>query len=68
MEICVDESKLKEVIKQALVEVLEDRKGIIYELLSEIIEDIALAHAIREGEATGQVSKREILDSFRDQA
>ena len=68
MEILVDENRLKEVIKQALLEILEDRKGVIYEVLSEVIEDIALARAIKEGETTGSVSKREILDILRDQA
>ena len=62
MEIRVDESKLKELMKQALVEVLEDRKEVIYDILSELIEDIALAHAIKEGEATESVGKQEILD------
>ena len=62
MEIRVDESKLKELMKQALVEVLEDRKEVIYDILSELIEDIGLAHAIKEGEATESVGKQEILD------
>ena len=62
MEICIDESKFKELMKQALVEVLEDRREAIYEILSEVIEDIGLAHAIREGEATESVGKQEILD------
>ena len=34
MEIRVDESKLKELMKQDLVEVLEDRKEVIYDILS----------------------------------
>lgn len=62
MEICIDESKLKELMKQALVEVLEDRKEVIYDILSEVIEDLGLAHAIREEEASESVDKKEILD------
>ena len=62
MEICIDESKFKELMKQALVEALEDRKEMIYDMLSEVIEDIGLAHAIKEGEATESVGKQEILD------
>ncbi|MEW6182688.1 MAG: hypothetical protein AB1500_05855 [Bacillota bacterium] len=62
MEICIDESKLKELMKQALVEVLEDRREVIYEILSEAIEDIALAHAIKDEEATESVDKQKILD------
>ncbi|MDI6790201.1 MAG: hypothetical protein QME44_05885 [Thermodesulfobacteriota bacterium] len=58
----LDEKKIKELMKEALVEVLEDRKEVLYGILSEAIEDVALVHAIREGEATGTVSKKEILD------
>jgi len=66
MEICIDESKLKELMKQALAEVLEDRKEVIYDILSELIEDVGLAHAIKEGEATESVGKQEILDILQD--
>ena len=68
MEICMDESKLKELMKQALVEILEDRKDVIHEILSDVIEDIAFAHAIKEGEATEAVGKQEILDILQGQA
>jgi hypothetical protein len=68
MEICMDESKLKELMKQALFEVLEDRKEVIYETLCDVIEDIGLAHAITEGEATEAVGKQEILDILQSQA
>jgi len=57
-----DESTLKDLMKQAVVEVLEDRKEMIYDLLSEVIEDIGLAHAIKEGEPSESVDKQEILD------
>jgi hypothetical protein len=67
MEIGFDENKLKDIMKQALVEVLDDRKGVIYEILAEIIEDIALSHAIKEGEATKSVSKRQILSIIQGQ-
>ena len=68
MEISMDEIKLKELMKQALVEVLEDRKEVIYTILSEVIEDIALAHAVEEGQTTHSVSKQEILDILQSRA
>jgi hypothetical protein len=68
IEIVVDESKLKALMKEALVEVLEDRKEVIYEILSEVIQDIALAQAIKERETTEAVSKQEILDILQDHA
>lgn len=62
MELCMDENRLKELMKQAMMEMLEDRKEVIYELFSEIIEDIGLARAIEEGEETDSVDRREVFD------
>ena len=58
----LDERKIKELMKEALVEVIEDRKEVLYDILSEVIEDVALVHAIREGETTEMVSKKEVFD------
>ncbi|MBI4963289.1 MAG: hypothetical protein HY913_08430 [Desulfomonile tiedjei] len=55
-------SKLKELMKEALMEVLEDRKDVIYDIQSGVIEDRALVSAIKEGEATKSIDKQEILD------
>ena len=62
MEICIDETKLKEIMKEAVLEALKDQKEVIYDILAEVMEDIALAQAIKEGETTETVSKEEILD------
>lgn len=64
----LDERKIKELMKEALVEVLEDRKEVIYDILSEVVEDIALVHAIREGEGSEGVSKKEIFDILEGRA
>ena len=61
MEIPVDESKIKQCFKEALFEVLEERKDVLYELIAEVMEDIALIRAIQEGENTKPVSKQEVL-------
>lgn len=68
METLIDENKLKKIFKEALVEILEDRKETLYELIVEAIEDIALAHAIREGEGTKPVSKQEIFTLLEGRA
>ncbi|MFH1146764.1 MAG: hypothetical protein V1736_03570 [Pseudomonadota bacterium] len=49
-------------MKEALVEVLDDRRDVLYDILSEVMEDVALVHEIREGEATEMVSRKEIFD------
>lgn len=57
----IDESHLKEILKEALIEVIEERRNLFYELIAEALEDIALVHAIKEGEATETVSRDEIF-------
>ncbi len=65
-EINLDEIKLKELLKTVIVEVLQEQKEVLYDLLAEIMEDIALERAIKEGENTETVSREaifKILDS-----
>ena len=61
MSISQDEQKTKELFKQAMLELLEERKEIFYELFADVIEDTILVHAIREGETTEAVDRTEIL-------
>jgi hypothetical protein len=66
MEAFIDEGKIKQLFKEALVEVIEERKEVFYELLTEVLEDIALVRAIQEGEDTEPVSKDEVLKILED--
>jgi len=61
MAISIDEGRIKQLLKEALVEVLEERKDSLYELLAAVMEDIALVHAIQAGENTKPVSQQEVL-------
>lgn len=58
----IDEAKLKEALKSAIVEILEERKDLVREVLEEALEDIALARAIEEGEQSELVSRDEVLN------
>ncbi|MGH7494514.1 MAG: hypothetical protein ACREOO_19245 [bacterium] len=60
-QIVFDETRLKNVLKTALIEVLEERRALFSELFTEALEDIALVHAIKEGETTKAASKQEIF-------
>ena len=59
--ISVDEDKLKDLLKTAIVEVLEERKDLVRDLLEEALEDIGLVRAIEAGEQTGIVSRDEVF-------
>ena len=60
----IDEAKLKEALKTALVEILEERKDLVSEVLEEALEDIALARAIEEGEHSELVTRDEIFSAL----
>ena len=62
--ITIDEGKLKVLLKQALIEALEERAELIRDLLSEAVEDIALANAIKEGEGSQSISKDEVFQAL----
>jgi len=61
MEASLEDAKLKALLKESLIELLEERREEFSELLLEALEDMALSRAIREGEGTGLVDKQEIL-------
>lgn len=57
MATSMDEAKLKELLKSAVAEVLEERREFVKEIIEEAIEDVALARAIDEGVSTAEVSR-----------
>jgi hypothetical protein len=61
-----DETRLKEIFKAALTEVLQEKKGLFYELIAEVLEDVAMVRAIREGEDSGDATKAEVLGVLGD--
>jgi len=68
MQTQLDEGKLKQILKEALFEALEEKKDVFHELIVEAIEDIGLVNAIKEGKNTEPVSKQEIFDILEGQA
>ena len=62
MEALIDENKIKNLFKQAIIEAIEEKKDVVHDLFMEAIEDIALVRAIEEGESSDNVSRDEIFD------
>lgn len=58
-----DEEKLRVLVKTALLEVLEEHRGILRDIVEEAIEDFALARAIEEGLKTDAVAHDEVFAS-----
>ena len=68
MEPSINQAQLKNVIKTALVEVLEERQDLLYDAIEDAIEDVAFARAIEEGESTKLVTREEIFKLFEDKS
>jgi hypothetical protein len=64
MSISIDEAKLKQALKAAIVEILEERKDLVREVLEEALEDIALARAIEEGDQSELATREEVFDAL----
>jgi hypothetical protein len=62
--IIIDDQTLKGLLKEALIEVLQERPGLLRDMLAEAVEDIGLARAIREGEDTAVVSKDAVFKAL----
>lgn len=57
----VEETKLKELVKAALAEVLEERRDLVREAVAEAIEDLGLIRAIEEGARSETVGRQEVF-------
>ena len=66
--ISAEEAYLKDLLKQAILEVVQERKDVLQDILVEALEDLALAKAIEEGESTEVVSKAETLQILESTA
>ena len=60
------ESELKVLFKQAMTEVLEERRDLFYELFAEVIEDVGLMNAMREAETGETVDEATIFAILGD--
>jgi hypothetical protein len=60
-QVSADEEKLKQLVKAAVIEVLEERRDLLQEAIREALEDIALVRAIEEGEQTNPAARADVL-------
>ncbi|MEG3977798.1 hypothetical protein QT970_24705 [Microcoleus sp. herbarium8] len=65
--ITLDETKLKELLKAAIFELLKEQKEVFSEILTEALEDIGMKNAIKEGENTETVSRDQIFKILKGQ-
>jgi hypothetical protein len=68
MQTVIDEGKLKEIFKQAIFEAIEEKKETAHDLLVEAMENVAMIHAIQEGEDSGVVSREDVFKTLEGKA
>ncbi len=59
---------MKQVLKEALTETLHEQRGLLHEVFAEVLEDFALAEAVREGRQTERVERNEVFDVLEGRA
>jgi Arc/MetJ-type ribon-helix-helix transcriptional regulator len=59
------ESDLKQVVKAALAEVLDERRDLLREALAEALEDIGMGRAIEEGLKSGPATREEVFNALK---
>lgn len=58
------EAQIKELFKQAILELLRERGEEFYEVFLEVLENVAMTRAIQDGERTEPVSKLEVCEAL----
>ncbi len=64
-ETLLDKTKLKELFKTAIFELVQEQKEVFSELILEALEDIGMENAIKEGEDTEIVSRDAIFQILK---
>ncbi len=62
MNTTTDNTALKEVFKDAIREIVFENKELLHDILVEVMEDVALIHAIEEGRQSPSVERQAIFD------
>jgi len=62
MNTATDNAMLKEAFKEAIREVVFENRELLHDVLMEAMEDVAMLHAIEEGEHSETIDNKMILD------
>lgn len=62
----IDEEKLKDLLKVALVEALSEHRDLVQEIVEEAMEDVALTRAIEKGLSSSSATRDEVFAILED--
>jgi hypothetical protein len=61
MELTVNEEKMKELLKDVMIEMIREKRELFHEIIIDAIEEVGLANAIKEGRKDNFVSEKRIM-------
>jgi Holliday junction resolvasome RuvABC ATP-dependent DNA helicase subunit len=64
MQNSLERNELKDIFKEAIIELIHERKEELSEIIFEVLEDYFMGKAIEEGLSTKSVTKEDILDAL----
>jgi hypothetical protein len=60
MQLTLDDEKTKALLTEVLIEMLQQKREVFYDIILDALEEVGLANAIIEGEETEFVDEAEI--------
>lgn len=60
-QLAFDEKKIKEIFISAFDESIQKNREVFHDIFYDVIEDIGLINAIKEGENSGKMSRDEVF-------
>ncbi|WP_297056726.1 hypothetical protein [Thermosulfurimonas sp.] len=64
MEIILKDQEIRPLLEEILCKLLLEKKDLLKEVITEVIEDVALSRAIAEGRKNKFVTKKEVLEEI----
>ncbi len=61
LTLSIEENRVRELLKELLLELIETRRDVFQDILLEAVEDAGLLEAIKAGESSEPVSRDEIM-------
>ncbi len=59
-----NEARMKDLFKQAVCETIEEQRDLLFDQFTKVIEDVAMAAAIREGVQSEEVSCEDVFQAL----
>ena len=63
----LSEQALRTMVKQAVIEALDERRGLLRDIVAEVLEDLAMVDAIKQGRESEAIDREEVFSVLRGQ-